>query len=561
MARKRTDDAAQIEKVRARCRKSLFWTAWYICEFRDISFVLHFAIAAWFHKLYDEGQRWFLLLIPRGHFKTSLMNQAFIVHRLIRDPNTTILLVMHNMDEAISKGGKIRHVIMSEPMRTYFPELVPETWNALGTQKKFSVNRTRERSEKSVTLAGVATGLVGGHYDIIIIDDGIDLKASSSEQVMQNAVNFFQAVPPLRESENTMILVIGTLWPGGEMGYYEKLLKNKLFKKVVLGCYIDDRLYEFLADVGMKLPDKGDQYTKDRVLEDNQDIAWEEGSPIFPEWRTIKSLADDLEVMGEYKFAHQMLNLMRSEGKQLFKREYFIQYHQVWKTATKQPSAISINEVLYPWPHGRVYVAMDPTGGIKKDSDTCGISAWWYHSRMRFACLLEYFEESGVKPKGQLEKIVEIGTRWNAYILIIEGGAMQVWAEEWLKHHMVEQGKTFRLHGFKTKGVAKGHRILDRVEPFAANHQLHVLYPEHEPFVDHMVNLNIDVFGEVAGQSPALADTMPMVCEWWEPGRNKEPAPRDVVRDETFAENQAKAAKKTVRYGLQRRTGRKYRYG
>lgn len=557
----RTDDASQIAKVRKRCRSSIFWTAWYICEFRDISFILHFAIAAWFHKWYDKGQRWFLILIPRGHFKTSLMNQAFIIHRLIKDPNTTILLVMHNLDEAKKKGRKIRHVIMSKPMRTYFPELVPASWNAMGTQTEFGVNRTRERSEAGVTLAGVATGLVGGHYDIIIIDDGIDLKASNSEAVMQNAVGFFEAVPPLRESEDTMILVIGTLWPGGEAGYYEKLLRNKLFKKIVLGCYIDDRWGEFLAEVGIKMPAKESKYNKKRILEDNLDIAWEAGSPIFPEWRTMQILSDDLEVMGSYKFAHQMLNTMISEGQQLFKREYFVQYSQVWRGGTL-PTAMSVGGVMYPWVHGKTFVAMDPTGGIKKDSDTCGISAWWYHPTMRLAFLLEYFEEAGVKPKGQLEKLYEIGCRWDAYVLIIESGAMQVWAEEWMKHHMVEQGRIFRLHGFQTKGAAKGRRILDRVQPFAENRQLHVLYPEHEGFVDHMVSLNIDLMGEVAGQSPALADTMPMVCEWWQPGRNKEPAPPTGVRDETLAENIRKATKKTeVRYGLQRRTGRKYRYG
>jgi len=554
-------DAKKIEKVRSRCEKSIFWTAWYICGFRDLSFVLHFAISSWFTKWLDQGHRWFLLLIPRGHFKTSLMNQAFIVHTLIKDPNKTILLVMHNLDEAKKKGRMIRYILMSEAMRTYFPELVPESMTKLGTQTEFSVIRTRERSESSVTLAGVATGLVGGHYDIIIIDDGIDFKATNSEAVMTNAVDFFEAIPPLFENENAIVLVIGTLWPGGDKGFYEKLLANPLFKKVVLGCYIDDRLGEFLAEVNMKLPELDGDYTQERVKKQNLEIAWKEGSPIFPERRTMKTLAQDLAIMGSYKFSHQMLNTLISEGQQLFFREDFLEYSQIWRAGSKNPRAMSLDGVIYPWSHGFKTVAMDPTGGIHKDSDTCGITSWWWHQRQRFGCMYKWFEESGLRPKDQLVKFYDMAVEIDADLMIIESGAMQVWAEEWLKVLFVERGRSFRLVPFKTRGIAKGRRILDRVQPYAANHQLYVLQPEHQHFVDHMVKLNISVFGEVAGQSPALADTMPMHCEWWQPGREKDVAQLGIVREEDEAENARKAKRTDVRYGLSRRTGRKFRYG
>jgi len=548
---------ATIDKVRERCLRSIFWTAWYICGFRDISVVLHYAIAAWFQKHYNAGERWFLILVPRGHFKTSLMNQAFIVHSLIRNPNTRILMVMHNLDEAKKKGRLIRSILMSREMRTYFPELVPSDAAKLGTQTEFSVVRTVEKSEASVTLAGVQTGLAGGHYDIIIIDDGIEFKAANSEATMAMAVNFYEALDPLFEDESSLLLIIGTLWPGGEKGFYEQLLKDDDFKKLVLGCYIDDRFYEWIADSGIELPKRESEYTATRVLEANRDFVWEPGQPIFPERRTMQGLAKTLSKMKPYKFAHQMLNTLVSEGQRRFERKDFLAA-KIHHSLTG-PRAITISDIPYPYKLGTVTVAMDPTGGINKDSDDCGITAFWWHPTLRFAVLLEYFEQAGIDPKSQIERFLDMGAKWNADILIPESGSMQVWVESWLKNLMAERNQFFRVEPYSTRGVTKGRRILDGFHPYVANHQVFVVYPEHEEFVDRLVGLNIAPDGTVMGSSPALADTCAMHSEWWEPGSSlADRRDRNSVLDEDEFANarRRRMDEKRPRYGLVRRTSR-----
>jgi len=551
-----TGDDATVAKVRARCQKSIFWTAWYICEFRDISIVLHFAVCLWFQRNYAKGRRWFLLLIPRGHFKTSVMDQAFIVHELIKDPNQTILLVMHNLDEAKKKGRKIRSVLLGRPMKTYFPERVPADAKKLGTTTEFSVIRTTERSEASVTLAGIQTGLVGGHYDKILIDDGIEFKAANSEATMAMAVEFLEALDPLFESEDSLLLIIGTLWPGGEKGWYEQLLADPDYCKLVLGCYINDVFMEFIDEMGIKLPDPDSDYTQTRILEANRDLVWQMGQPIFPERRTMKGLEKTLSKMKPYKFAHQMLNVLVAEGSRKFKREDFLAADLHWSTGG--PRAISIDGVTYPYKLGNVTTAMDPIGGLNKDSDHCGISTFWWHQTLRFAVLLDYFHDSGIEPMDQIKKFYEQACKWNADIMIPESGSMQVWVESWLKNYMVEQERYFRVEPYSTRGVTKGRRILDGFHPYVANHQVFVLYPEHEEFVAHMVGLNIAPDGTVMGSSPALADTCAMHSIWWEPGgRPKPQRDHDSVVDEDEFENARKRRRGNgrVRYGLVRRTG------
>jgi len=552
-----THDQATVAKVRDRCMKSVFWTAWYICGFRDISIVLHFAVTLWFKRMYDKGNRWFLLMIPRGHFKTSVMDQAFIVHELIKNPNICILLVMHNLDEARKKGRKIRSILMSREMKTYFPERVPADANKLGTQTEFSVIRTIERSEASVTLAGVQTGLTGGHYDIIIVDDGIEFKAANSEATMATAVDFLQALDPLFESEDSLLLIIGTLWPGGENGWYELILADPDFCKMVLGCYIDDRFRKVIEEAAITLPAPDSEYVQTRVLEPNRELIWQEGQPIFPERRTMEGLEKTRSKMKDYKFAHQMLNILLAEGSRKFRREDFLAANL--HMGVSGPKAISIDEIPYPYKLGTVTVAMDPIGGMSKDSDHCGISAFWWHKTMRFGVLLDYFHEPGVDPKAQIEKFYEMACKWDADVMIPESGSMQVWVEAWLKNLMTEKQRKFWVKPYKTGGVRKGTRILDGFHPYVANHQVFVLYPEHEEFVSHMVGLNIAADGTVMGSSPALADTCAMHAQWWEPGPGgKSLKDRNSVVDEDEFENARKRRRgnERVRYGLMRRTSR-----
>ena len=100
---------------------------------------LHYGLWLWYKKGKEAGEKWFLCLIPRGHFKTSFFQIAGTVFDLINDPNKRILIVMHNLDEAKKKGRKLKSVLRGRAMRTYFGELIPE--GEMGTTTEFSIIR------------------------------------------------------------------------------------------------------------------------------------------------------------------------------------------------------------------------------------------------------------------------------------------------------------------------------------------------------------------------------------------------------------------------------------
>lgn len=541
-----TAEGKRILEIREKCKGSLFWTAWYLCSFDKISIVLHYGLWLWYKKGLESGEKWFLCLIPRGHFKTSFFQIAGSVFDIINNPNIRILIVMHNLDEAKKKGRKLKSVLRSRAMRTYFSELVPE--GEMGTTTEFSVVRDLEFPEATITLAGMASGLVGGHYDKIVIDDGVEFKASQSATMMETRVEFLRSINPLFEDEDSELFIIGTLWPGGGEGYYEGILKSDQFYRLVLGCYCDERWYEFVQNVALRPPSDDEQYLNEHVLEANRELAWQPGQPIFPERRTMAGLQRDLDTMKPYLFSHQMLNVLLDEGSRRFRHEDFRAYTIEYNNQGK-PRTIYIDGVGYPWSRGTVTVAMDPTGGINADSDWCGITACWWLPPMKIACLADWYHEQSPDPKRQIEKMLDMGVKWEADVLIPEAGSMQVWVGYWLKQEMRRRGDLFRVEPFTPGGVRKGKRILDRFHPYVASHQFFVLYPDHAQVVDHLVNLNIAPDGTVIGDSPALADTFPMHVEWWKAKSSDSSVDTHKVRDDTDLQT-PKVRKFRPRYGL-----------
>jgi len=545
--------ATKIELVRERCLASVFWCGWYLCGYRDISIVLHFAISLWFHKRLSAGKRWFLVMIPRGHFKTSLLNHAFSVHEIINNPNMRILVVMHNLEESKKKFRKLKSIMVSREMATYFPGLVTGDKKKFGTATEFTVKRTGEFPEATVTAAGLSTGVVGGHYDIVIVDDGVDRKAANSAAQMVMAVDFIESVDPLFEDEDSILMVIGTLWPGGEHGYYEGLMENDAYESLILGCYINEAFHALLQEVGVKLPFDNVKYINTSVKKANRDKVWQTGQPIFPERRTMRGLAQSRRNMKEYKFAHQMLNVKLDSSKRRFLRKDFRPYNLEFDQLGN-PQSVWLNKVAYPYSRGIVSVCMDPTGGMNKSSDDCGITACWWYPPARFGCLLDFYHEQGPSPKEQITRFLEMGIKWDADVLRPESGSMQVWVAAWLKQEMVRLRKFFEVDPYSPGGVAKGRRILDGFQPYVASHEFFVLYPEHEEVVEHLVSLNIAPDGTIMGDSPALADTFPMHAEYWIPGNE----PKNVDGNKVVDEDQFKKARERrqqvpVRYGLKRR--------
>lgn len=113
----------------------------------------------------------FLLLMPRNHGKTTLVDEGGTVHELLRRPDSRILCAQATHENAKAISGQVRgHFVSNRVLRELFPEYAMD-----GEQNILAWNvpcRRANTREASVELGTPGTSLAGRHYDLI---NGSDL--------------------------------------------------------------------------------------------------------------------------------------------------------------------------------------------------------------------------------------------------------------------------------------------------------------------------------------------------------------------------------------------------
>jgi len=131
----------------------------------EVDFSLHMDMAAVFKGDWDGKSR-LHMLVPRDHFKTSLITTAAILQELARDPNQTSLLVGATFkDQAKGFLAAIKNHIDNNPvLRSLYPGLRPGN---LWTADRVNVLREVRGVVKENSILAMAAGGTpeSGHYD------------------------------------------------------------------------------------------------------------------------------------------------------------------------------------------------------------------------------------------------------------------------------------------------------------------------------------------------------------------------------------------------------------
>ncbi len=493
-----------------------------------MSFELHVAVTRWFQDRINAGKRRFLLMLPRGHFKSSVFSVAYPIWRLINDPESRILFVMSSSDMAAEKVGMIQEVFDRPKLQHFFPEIVPEANTHKRTAHAFEIPRTKNVGEPSVKAQGLASKVVGGHYDIIVADDIIDGQSEDSESQMEKSIKWIKRSNPLFDNRATGVrIIVGTYWPGG---FYESILDPsvKHYEKLVLGCYVDERYRELMQDVGM-------------------DTELEDGDPIFPERETLESLADAREDMGEWDFAHQMLNVRADDSLRYFDKEH-IRYYKL----DPEGNALIFTEKTDPKPQ-RILVrdlfriiTIDPATGEGKRTDESAIIVCGHDRRGGRMFVLDTWH-GRMLPDGLAEMILSYANKWQPHILAPEGGSFQKTFKYNIKNLMNERKEYYSIQPVNPQNRSKVFRIIEAFQPFVRRGQ--VFFGQNQStLVNEMLNLQIIEGKRFAGKSPNMVDALAYQVDFW---RAKVHDTIDSDEDEIRSDFAWHKVDKTPSYGLE----------
>lgn len=386
-----------------------------------------------------------LVLLPRGHYKTTCGSIGFISWLLIQDnvpplsipgSELRILLAKENATLAEHDLSAIEECWdKNELLNLLFPDIVPDKsrrkrWNA----EEMLITRESTWPEATVETIGVGGAKQGAHYDVIIFDDIIGKNAMDSEVVMQNTIEWFKYAESLFISIARGISnVLGTRWSKRDV-------------------------YQFILD-------------KDPRYQPYIRQAVEDGKPIFPEEFSLEVF----QTIMQRDLAHwqsQYCNNPTDPTKCDF-REEWIKYYEFERHRDRLYVKFDGDDKLVPFSEIDIVGAFDPSIDEKPTASKRAITYWGMDSQER--CLMLDCYSSRDSLDKVLDSLFDMHSKWQPRVFGVEKAALQkifIWIIERESRAKKKYISCTPINVSTNR--SKDARIRDIIQPVAAEGRMYV---------------------------------------------------------------------------------------
>src|SRR6266576_2041488 len=213
-------------ELRARCDRSLYYFAKVLLGYKDMSDDFHLPLCR------DEIEgNWTKkgFLLPRGHFKSTIITKARTLWLLTKDPERRFLFVGESDKVAKKNLNDIKwHCENNRILKWLYPELVPPDFNATKwTDTEILLPRQGTYDEPTIMSVGVGAKVTGFHFTDIIYDDIFGELAAGSRAEAERVIEWVQYAPGLLVNQETSCEVfVGTRWKHGNGDVYGWVMEN-----------------------------------------------------------------------------------------------------------------------------------------------------------------------------------------------------------------------------------------------------------------------------------------------------------------------------------------------
>jgi predicted phage terminase large subunit-like protein len=182
-----------------------------VIEWKDASEKLHKPLCDF---IQDNKTKKRLILLPRGHLKSSIVTVGYCLWKIAQNPKVRILIANATGPMALTFLSQIKDQLTKNER---FIELFGDL--SVGATKwaddAISVKREEsyEAKEPTVTAFGIGGNLVSQHYDVIILDDLVNRENIHTADRISDVIQFYKDVMDLRDNVDTSeVIVLGTRW-------------------------------------------------------------------------------------------------------------------------------------------------------------------------------------------------------------------------------------------------------------------------------------------------------------------------------------------------------------
>lgn len=419
------------------------------------------------HFVTDDIHKKKLILIPRGHLKSTLITIGYPVQRIVKDPNVRVLILNATWQMAVDFLTEIkRHLTQNEYLLELFGNVAvnPPEWAA----DRITLNRTDMNIKgPTVWATGIESNLTGSHPDLIIMDDLMNRDNINTRDQIEKIILRYKDALDLLEPGGQLI-VIGTRWIEGDL--YSWLMDREL------GIY---KSYDVMIERA---------YTGDL-------ISGTEFQALWPEKFTRQELMTRQREKGWYEFSAQYLNDPVPVEDADFKREWF-QYFDREEMRGKEMRTIA---------------TVDPAISLEKDADFTGIAVTGID---QFANLfIKDIVRKRMKPNEIINAIFYLDEMWHPQLWVIETIAYQKALAYALRDEMQRRRRFLPIQEINQHERSKDQRIRG-MQPVYMNKK--VFHPKNHALVPY---LEEELLHFPRGRHDDMIDALSMAFDFLTPPR------------------------------------------
>lgn len=392
----------KYKKIRELCLKDLHFFTKRVLGYNKLNDTFHREIC---DLLMDESNNLLMILLPRGHFKSTIATIAYPIWKCLQDHDYRVGIILNTMTNACDKTREIKFQIENnEKLHTLFPELLTERGDKW-TEEKLEI--FKNRAGMNIEAKGIFGSLVSKHYDLLIFDDIMDKEKSSTIEMIEKVKQKFRQSFSL--VEHGRVIVIGTRWHFNDVYYYIQKNFSEEFKIICKSAYDEN------------------------------------GEPIFKEQFTKKKLNFIRKMEGEYNFSCFYLNRPVDPDKSIFKESNFNWIDDL-------PKLDELN----------VFTLIDPAIKVKADSSysaivTIGMDAF------ENVYVIDVVRAK-MRPSKLVAEILAVYNKFKPILIGIEEIGFQELLSRYIYDSSIQIGVNLPIKTLKTKNKSKEARIM-RLQP------------------------------------------------------------------------------------------------
>ena len=373
-----------------------------------------------------------LILLPRGHFKTTIISICFPLWRLARDQNERVALCSatdgkaeENLEEIIDRAARDR-------FQCLFGDSVgsPDKWPKC-RKDQVRIKRKGSQTGPSIAAYGVDSSEVGRHFSLMLLDDIVNQDKVNTQNSRDNVWTWFGRQLSVLDP-NCEMIVIGTRWHWDDP--YSRIQKQ-------LQSWSDEN-------------PKGWYMEKRKVVEYNK--------LIFPTRFTFEELEEIKHIQGNYIYSCFYFNEPVGEGTNPFDLRKFTWLD--YKRPEEKEGEYDKSQVA------NTHILVDPAASEAEYACYSGfIVADALHDRK--VVIREAILEK-LHPDDLISKIFELVQIHDPIRVLIEDEAYQKSLYYWTRERMLSRNIHFSVIPVRIpRNIQRDYR-LSALQPFIHNGQI-----------------------------------------------------------------------------------------